>query len=491
MKHEYIAYDLGASSGRTILGSLEGGRLELSEVNRFYNGIVRMFGHFYWDYARLFDDMKSGLQLAWKNGARPACLGIDTWGVDFALFTRDGEFCGLPYAHRDPQTTGMLEELYKVIPKQRIYDLTGIQFIPINTLVQLFALVRNKSALLEIAETLLLVPDVFNYLFTGIKKAELTFASTSQFYNPNTRAWEDEILKALGLSKEMLAEIVEPGTVLGPVSDKICKDLGVDPVPVVAVASHDTASAVVSVPTQSKDYAYISSGTWCLMGIEEPGPVITDKALEHNFSNEQGVYGTTRLLKNIMGLWMIQECRRIWKRKREYSFAELVDLAQKAEPFKAVINPDYVEFLNPPNMVESVQNFCRNTGQAVPESEGEVIRVIIEGLALKFGLTVEHLREVSDNPVNRIHIIGGGCQNEMLNQCTANAAGVPVVAGPVEATATGNLVMQAIAMGHVSSLEEGRKIVADSNTLRQYDSQDQETWKEARVKFREIAAKTD
>ncbi|MBF0431470.1 MAG: rhamnulokinase [Fibrobacteria bacterium] len=486
MKNEYLAFDLGASSVRTILGRLEDGKLQISEVNRFYNGIARMFGHCYWDYTRLFDSMKKGLQLAWQEGARPVSLAVDTWGLDFALFTRDNEFCGQPYAYRDPHTAGMMEKLFEVVPKKRIYELTGIQFMQINSLVQLFALVQNHSPQLEIARSILMVPDIFNYLFTGVKKAELTFASTTQFFNPHTRDWAEEILKAIGISKDMLPEIVEPGTVLGSLDKDLCGELGITTMPVIAVGSHDTASAVVSVPTQSDDYAYISAGTWCLMGIEEPKPVITAKTMEYNFSNEQGVFGTTRLLKNVMGLWMIQECRRILLRERNYSFVELVALAQKAKPFKALIDPDYPAFLNPPDMIESLRDYCQKTTQPVPESVGEFIRVIIEGLALKFAVIAEQLREVSANPVNRIHIIGGGCQNELLNQFTANAAGVPVVAGPVEATATGNLLMQAVAMQHISTLSEARQIVAESNNCKRYEPQDRKDWEEALIRFKEI-----
>ena len=486
-KHEYLALDLGAESGRAILGSLDDRRLDIKELHRFPNRPVSMLGHMHWNIASMFEQLKTGFKLcASEPGANPESYAIDTWGVDYALLARDGSFLGLPYAYRDLRTEGAVEGFFERMPAEKVYELTGIQFMPFNTLFQLFAMVRDKSPLKDIATDLLFMPDIFNYLLSGARKTEFSYATTSQLYNPIKREWESELFAALGLSKSIMQQTVPSGTVIGELSDEIVEETGIGKLKAVASTSHDTASAVAAVPAEGKDWAYISSGTWSLMGIEVPEPVITEEAWKCQFTNEGGAEGTIRFLKNIMGLWLVQKCRRSWASEREYSYDELTEMAGSAPAFKALIDPDCLDFYNPADMPEAITGYCKKRGLPYPETNPEFVRCILESLALKYRFVLDMLRRIQSQPVNRIHIIGGGTKNKVLCQFAANATGLPVIAGPVEATAMGNIMVQAMAMGHVSSLSEIRAVIRNSSNPQIFEPHDRAEWEKAYEKFKLI-----
>ncbi len=482
--HHFLAFDIGASSGRTLLGTLQNDNISTQELHRFSNGVVDLLGSLHWNIVDLYENIKQGMKrCASEITDRPESMAVDTWGVDYALFASDGNLLGLPYGYRDHRTDGMMEEFFKIIPRDRVYELTGIQFMQLNTLFQLFAMARAKSPLLNIVSDLLFTPDALSYFLTGIKKTEFTIATTSQLYNPIKGDWEDELFGALGISKSIMQEIIPPGTVLGNLLPGIAQEVGLQSIPVVATASHDTGSAVAAVPAEGNDWAYISSGTWSLVGIEIREPIINSQSLAFNFTNEGGVGGTFRFLKNCMGLWPIQQCRKAWSTKQEISFDELTQLAASAKPFAAIIDPDYQGFLNPPDMPEAIRAYCRATGQTPPDNPADMTRSILEGLALKYRYIFDQLKELHPQPIRRIHIIGGGTQNKLLCQFTADATGIPVVAGPVEATAIGNIMVQAMGLGIVDSPAEIRRIIANSFELEKYEPQDTKQWDEAHERF--------
>jgi rhamnulokinase len=507
---DFLAFDLGAESGRAMVGRLEAGRLEVREVRRFANTPVRLSGHLpagegpsgtlrdpfgvlkgssaalHWNVPELFEEMMGGMAACAEGDYAIASVGVDTWGVDFGLLDGDGNPLGLPYAYRDERTEGAMEAFCDRMLRERVYELTGIQFLRFNSLFQLFAMVREGSPLLERASDLLFMPDLFNYLLTREKKSEFTLATTSQLYNPRRNGWEPELFEALGVPVGLMQEIVPPGTVIGRLTEDIGVKAGLGQTPVVATASHDTAAAVAAAPGEGEDWAYISSGTWSLMGVESPHPVITEQSLAMNFTNEGGVGHTFRLLKNIMGLWLVQQCRRAWERDRQYNYEELGKSAAEAQPFKAMIVPDDPGFMNPPDMLQAVAAFCERTGQPRPETPGEYVRCALESLALKYRMTLEELRLVWGRPIRRIHVIGGGAQNQLLCQLTANATGVPVIAGPAEATAIGNLLVQAMAMGEVGSRVELREIVRRSFPVKLYHPERSEEWEAAYERFGEL-----
>ncbi len=488
MSHKaFMAFDLGAESGRAILGSLAAGRLEIEELHRFPNSPVELQGHLHWDLTRLFREIKNALaRCASSFSHTPESIGVDTWGVDFGLLASDGRLLDQPYSYRDARTEGAMQQFFQVIPRERVYQLTGIQFLPFNTLFQLFSMVQDNSPLLQGASDLLFMPDLFNYLLTGEKSTEFTFATTSQLYNPLKQDWDDELFGALNLPKAIMQPVVAPGTVIGRLSQQLSRETGLSPPSVVATASHDTAAAVAAVPTEGKDWAYISSGTWSLMGVESEAPIITDHSLHLNYTNEGGVAGTFRVLRNIMGLWLLRQCRRAWQHEKLYTYQELTREAVSADPFLAIIDPDDAGFLNPPDMPEAIRQFCRQTNQPEPETTGAFTRCILESLALRYRMGLEELREIYSNPINRLHVIGGGAQNEALCQFTASAVGLPVFAGPVEATAIGNLLVQAMALGHVDSLAMLRDIVAQSFAVKRYDPQETGEWDSAYERFKEV-----
>jgi len=483
----FLAFDLGASSGRAMLGTILNGKLKLTEIHRFDNRMVEIDNHFYWNIFSIFDELKTGLKKCIRDfGIQPDSIAIDTWGVDFAFVDKDGMIASLPFAYRDHRTDTAMEDFYKIIPKEELYLMTGIQLMQFNSLFQLFVNHESKSSQYLSGRDLLFMPDALSYLFCGVKKNEFSISSTSQLLVPGKLAWEEKLFRAIGVDPSMMQEIVLPGTLLGMIKPEVQKETGSSEIPVIAIASHDTASAIVSVPASGKNWAYISSGTWSLMGIESDKPLISKEILKLNFTNEGGVEGTTRFLKNIMGMWLLQECRRIWSHEVNYSWSEMVDLSMLAQPFKCLINPDDPSFLNPADMPEAIANYCLSTGQIPPVTHGGFIRCIFESLAMKYRLTLDSIRSVISWPIERVHIIGGGANNELLCQYSANALGLPVVAGPTEATAIGNIMIQAKTMKAVASLEEIRAMVGTSFATKTFEPQETAIWKVQLERFREI-----
>lgn len=481
----FLAFDLGASSGRAMLGTISDRQLKLTEIHRFENRMVEIDNHFYWNIFLIFDELKTGLKKCIRDfGIQPDSIAIDTWGVDFAFLDKDGMIASLPFAYRDHRTDSAMEELFEIIPREELYAMTGIQLMQFNSLFQLFVNHRDRTPQYEVGRELLFMPDALSYLFCGIKKNEFSIASTSQMLKPGQLAYEEKIFQRLGIDQRIMQDIVLPGTVLGMIKPEIQKETGSKQIPVVAVASHDTASAIASVPAQGKNWAYISSGTWSLMGIESDHPLISKEILDLNFTNEGGVEGTTRFLKNIMGMWLLQECRRNWFKDINYSWNEMVELSILAQPFKCLIDPDDPTFLNPGSMPEAIRNFCVKSGQAAPESHGEYIRCIFESLALKYRLTLESILSVSDQKIDKIHLIGGGANNELLCQYSANAIGLPVIAGPTEATAIGNILLQAKALKVVDSLDEIRSLVENSFETKVFRPENTEHWESQLHRFR-------
>ena len=484
----FLAFDLGAASGRAVTGRFDGERLTLEEIHRFPNGPVRVRDDLYWDTLRLYSELKHGLARAVsQRDTELLSLGLDTWGVSFALLDEQGALLGNPYHYRDARTDGMLEEAFRRVPKEEIFEQTGIQFLQINTLYQLLSMVIQESPLLSAAETLLMTPDLFNYWFTGQKVSERTIASTSQCFNPRTGDWAKSLTEGMGIPSHIFPHIVQPGAVLGELLPAVADETGASGVSVVAPGCHDTACAVAAVPAKSEHYAYLSSGTWSIVGAEVSQPVITTKSQTYNFTNEGGVCGTIRLLNNMTGLWLIQECQRTWTAEgKELSYDEITQLAQAAPPFTALIDTDAGEFLSPGDMPARVHDFCLRTSQNPPESKGAVARTILESLTLKCRWTFEKLEELLGRRLEPLHIVGGGSQNELLNQFTADAIGRPVVTGPVEATATGNVLMQMLALGHIASLEEGRDLVRRSFEMRTYLPRETSPWDEAYARYLDL-----
>ena len=506
MAHHFGAFDLGAESGRFIVGSLDKQRLRLKEVRRFPTGMLKVAGCWRWNIFGFYSQMKSALQAyAAKSLPRLDSIGIDTWGVDYALLDKSGRILELPYSYRDSRTRGMMPRFFRKIPAERVYRMTGIQFMPFNTLFQLLAMKQGRSALFKDMRCLLFMPDIFNYFLTGRKRTEFTFATTSQLYNPVKRDWEPRLFRALGIPRSIMQKAIAPGTIIGPIKRDICAETGINPMPVIAPATHDTASAIVAVPatqgfalgvapalrgvapragSDGPGWAYISSGTWSLMGIEVSKPILTDKAWAYNFTNEGGACRTFRFLKNITGLWLIQQCAKSWRRN---DYGRLIEQAARAPAFKALVNPDWPEFLNPPDMPEAIRRFCKKTKQSAPKSPAQMTRCILESLALQYRLVLEQLKELSPRPINTIHIIGGGARNGLLCQFTADATGLPVLAGPVEATAIGNIMMQALALGYVKSLAEIREVVRNSFKPARYAPRHNQGWDEAYKRFKKLS----
>jgi rhamnulokinase len=487
---DLLAFDLGAESGRAILGRYDGSRLRLTEVHRFANGPVRAPDGLHWDVQQLLKEIKHGLALYRQRCGRPASIGIDTWGVDFGLLDRGGVLLGEPFHYRDRRTEGVMEEAFKRVPRQEIFERTGIQFLPFNALYQLLSMVLAGSPVLELAHTFLTIPDLFNYWLTGQALCEFTNATTTQFYDPRAGAWATSLLDKLGIPTHFLPEVVPPGTVLGVLLPSVGDETGMEEVPVVAPACHDTGSAVAAVPASQSDYAYISSGTWSLVGIEVQKPLITPASLANNFTNEGGVEGTFRLLKNVQALWLLQESRRAWAEQgHSLSYDELARMAEAALPFAALIDPDDPSFLSPPDMPTAIEAFCKGTGQPPPLDRGATVRCILEGLALKYRWVLERIEEMRGRRINVIHVIGGGSQNRVLCRFTADATGRPVLAGPAEATAVGNIIVQMMALGHLSSLEEGRALVRRSFEVTTYEPGERAPWDEAYTRFLGILGK--
>lgn len=486
MTKRVLAFDFGASSGRAIIGCFDGDKITLEEVHRFSNDPVSVGGTVYWDVLRLFYEIKQGIIKAKIAGGFDS-IGIDTWGVDFGLIDSEGKLMENPVHYRDARTAGLVDEAFKTMPKEKLYGITGIQFMELNTLFQLISLKKYRPWMLERAEKMLFMPDLFGYMLTGKMCAEYSIASTSQLIDLDKRTWSKEILDAFGIKESVFAPLVQPGTVLGELSKEICEECGVDPVPVISVCGHDTQSAITSVPCEDGDFAFLSSGTWSLFGTELDKPIVNETSMNINITNEGGFDGSTGFLKNIIGLWLIQESRRQWKREgKEYSYADLEKLALAAEPFKCFIDPDAPEFVPHGNIPERVREFCRKTGQYVPETVGEIMRCIYESLAMKYRLTFEKLRECTERDYPVIHVIGGGTKDGLLCQMTANSCDRTVKAGPIEATVMGNVAVQLMSDGSVKNIGQARKIVAESSELKTFEPKDTDKWAGAYEDFLKV-----
>ena len=479
----FAAIDLGAESGRVMSGAFDGRSLRLEEAYRFSNVPVRVLDSLHWDPLRLFAEIKHGLGLCAGAPGRPlAGVGIDAWGVDFALLGRDDELLGNPFHYRDRRTMGMMEKAFQRVPQEEIFERTGIQFMPINSLYMLLSLAGSPA--LEAAATFLMIPDLFNFWLSGRKACEFTDATTTQLYDQRAGDWARPLIEKLVLPSHIFLPVTQPGTVLGPILPAVAEEIGLTSVPVIAPACHDSGSAVVAVPARVKDYAYISSGTWSLIGVEVNAPIITPQSLTFNFTNEGGVSGTVRFLKNVMGLWIVQECRRVWAQAgEEFTYAELAGMAEKATPFVSLVDPDDEAFLRPGDMPARLREFCARTGQPVPEAKSALLRCVFESLALKYRVVVERIEALLGHRVEVVHIVGGGSQNRLLCQLTADATGRPVVAGPVEATAIGNALVQAMALGYLRSLAEAREVVQNSFELTTYEPRPSAGWEEAYARF--------
>lgn len=481
-----LAFDFGASSGRAIIGSFDGEKISLKEVHRFTNDPVELGGTLYWDVLRLFYEIKQGIVKAKIAGGFDS-IGIDTWGVDFGLIDKNGRLLENPIHYRDKRTAGLVEESFKTVSRQKMYDITGIQFMELNTLFQLISLKKQRPEMLERADKMLFMPDLFAYFLTGKMCSEYSIASTSQLIDINTRTWSKELLDSFGIKESLFAPLTEPGTVLGNLSESICEECGVKNVPVISVCGHDTQSAITAVPCESGDFAFLSSGTWSLFGTELSAPIVNETSLKINITNEGGFGGTTGFLKNIIGLWLIQESRRQWQREgKDYSYADLEKLALSEKPFKCFIDPDAPEFVPQGNIPERVREFCKKTGQYVPESVGEIMRCIYESLAMKYRLTFEKLCECTGKNYPVIHVIGGGTKDGLLCRMTASSCGKTVKAGPIEATVMGNVAVQLMSDGTIGSISEARRAVAASEGLKTYEPENTDEWIKAYESFIKI-----
>jgi len=478
---KYIAVDLGAESGRVMLGSVSVEKIVLEEIYRFGNGPVKENGSLRWDFHKLLSEIKTGIGKAAKSaGAQVWGIGIDSWGVDFGLLDTDGKLIENPYHYRDGQTNGITEKAFKMMSKREIYENTGLQFLQFNSVYQLLAMRLKNSIAMAKATNLVFIADLFSYYLCGKIYAEYSLASTSQFMDMRTGKWSKEVLDGLSLPIEIMPKIIPPGTVVSQLSSELGTELRCGPVPIIAIGSHDTASAVAAVPAaEDAKWAYLSSGTWSLMGVEVPQAIINDKTFKYEFTNEGGVENTIRLLKNIMGLWLTQECKRQWKREgTDLSYAQLTAMAEKAEPFARQIDVDYSGFLAPGDMPKRINEYLKQTNQKPIEDKGQMIRTILENLALKYRATMDAVEDVAGYKIEVLHIVGGGIQNELLCQLTADALGKKVITGPIEATAIGNVLMQAIATDQITSLAEARRIVRNSFELKEYQPRDTALWQE-------------
>ncbi len=484
MKH-FLAFDLGASSGRAILGKVNSGKIELTEVHRFENGGTEVNGSLYWNILGLFAEMKKGLKKALDLGVSISGIAVDTWGVDFALLDNQGNFAGFPYHYRDQRTNDILPHAFSLVPRSRIYERTGIQIMSINSLFQLAAMQRDGSPLLGVADKLLMMPNALTYLFCGDVSAEYTVATTSQLYDPVGKDWAWDIIDQMQLPRRVFPPITPPCSVVGELRPAVCQELKCDPIPVILVGSHDTASAVAAVPAiDDRSWAYLSSGTWSLLGVELDQPLISAEAREANYTNEGGIGGKIRFLKNIMGLWLVQESRSEWARQgMDYSFAQLAEMAATAPAFASVIDPNHESFAAPGDMPGRIAQFCRETGQHVPETPAAIMRCALESLALRYRQTVSEIEQLTGRKIEILHLVGGGSKNELLNQFTANALKRPVITGPVEATAIGNIISQAIALGEIKDLAEARALIRKAFEMHEYQPRETTAWDAAYTRY--------
>lgn len=490
MEKKVLAFDFGASGGRAMCGTFDGERITIEELHRFSNDPVFVQDTMYWDVLRLLFEIKQGLIKAKKCG-KISSIGIDTWGVDFGLIDKEGRLLENPVHYRDKRTVGLVEESFKELDKETFYQITGNQFMELNTVFQLYSLVKERPELLERADRLLLMPDLLNYFLTGEKTAEYSIASTTQLLDARKKDWSDTVLDALGIPKRIFPSITKTGTKIGTLTDAICRELGLEKTDVVAVAGHDTQSALVSVPAREKDFIFLSCGTWSLLGTELDEPIINEKSEYYNLTNEGGYEGKISFLKNIVGLWCIQESRRQWIREgREYGFGELEQMAKAAPGLRCFIDPDAPEFLPAGNIPEKIRKFCEKTGQYVPQTEGEIVRCINESLAMKYRQAVEEIEKCTGRAYETVYMVGGGIQSALLCQCTANACGRHVSAGPVEATVLGNVALQLLASGDIASLSEAREVIRRSQEIADYEPQNGADWDEAFARYKQIVGKS-
>jgi len=487
-KIKMLAIDLGASSGRGIIGEFDGKKLSLRENHRFSNDPVSVGGSFMWDILRIFHEIKNSIRnCAVSDDKDIKTIGIDAWGVDFGLLDKTGKLIENPYHYRDKRTDNVNTEAYKRIPRNQLYNITGLQYMQFNTIFQLLSLSMQRPHVLNNAETLLMMPDLLNYFLTGIKKTEYTIASTTNLLDAEKRIWAQELFSPMGIPERLFTEIVQPGNILGGISKEVLDDTGVLKAQIVNVAGHDTGSAIAAVPAKSENFVYISSGTWSLMGTEAKQPIINEKSALYDFTNEGGVNNTIRVLKNVMGLWLEQESKRQWEREGEIvTFNELSEAAKKSEPFKCLIDVDSNEFTPPGNMPERIRDFCRRTSQPVPETKGEIVRCIFDSLALAYKRVFSRINELQGVKAPFIHVVGGGTKESLLCQFTADACGVPVYAGPVEATAIGNIAVQMMALKEISNLSEAREIIANSFDVVCYEPKNTNVWDEKYEKYEKL-----
>ncbi len=475
MKKTVLAIDLGAESGRVMAVHFDGQSLQTEELHRFSNIPIAINGTLHWNILQLWHNIITGIEKGKKY--KPASLGVDSWGVDFGLLDSNGELISNPVHYRDGRTHNMMEKVLSFIPKTQIFEKTGIQFLPFNTIYQLMSLVDKSSDSLSIAKTFLTIPDLFNYWLTGKKVCEFSNATTTQLYNPVTKNWDYDLMEALSIPKNIFPEIVQPGTKIGHY----------DGIQVIVPACHDTGSAVAAVPADTRNFAYISSGTWSLVGVENTQPVINEMALESNITNEGGVYDTFRLLKNIMGLWIVQQCRNTWRKQgKTYSYAELTSLAEQSVTLRSIINPNNTRFLTPGDHPAIIKTICRESNQPIPRSDGEIVRCVLESLALAYHEVLDSLRSVTGKHIDVLNIVGGGAQNKLLNQITANSTGLPVQTGPIEATVLGNALVQLISLGEIENLHEGRKLLKKLDEIAYYKPIDQAIWNDAYDNYKKL-----
>lgn len=473
----FLAFDLGAESGRAMLGRLQDGRLDLKEIHRFPNRTVLVENRLHWNIYYLFEEIRKVLQDCRRNGLELTSLGVDTWGVDFGLLDERGNLLALPYCYRHRSFPPAMEKYFENFSGEELYRLTGIQFLPFNSLFQLYCYLEENPGIIRTARRLLFTPDIINYLLTGKQATELTIASTSQMLSPFSRNWIPELLERMGIPAGILPRINEPGTRLGKISFWLVED-GAPEIEVVQVAGHDTASAVAAAPGRGEDWLYISSGTWSLVGVELPEPVVSPQSFAANFTNESGLGQTIRFLKNVTGLWPLQQCRRVWARTRDLNYEQLMEMAAGARPFQLYLDPDAPDFLHPDNMVEAIKSYARRTGQREPADIGTTVRAILESLAFKSRLVVEELGRLTGRKFSTIHLLGGGSRNRLLNQFTAEATGLKVLAGPDEATSAGNILVQALAAGTLSSRQEIREVVRNSFEIKEFNPEQPQLWSE-------------
>lgn len=482
-----LAIDIGASSGRAIVGTFDGKRISLEEIHRFSNDPVILNGTMYWDVLRLFHEIKQSLIKAKHCGVES--VSVDTWGVDFGLLDKDGRLLENPVHYRDGRTAGMVDESFKLIDKAEFYNITGNQFMEINTAFQLLSLAKNRPELLERADKAVLMPDLFEYFLSGEILAEQSIASTTQLFDAKEKQWSDKVLEKLGIKASLMPPIIKSGSVVGTLSAELCEELDITPIKVIASCGHDTQCAMAAAPAEEKDFIFLSCGTWSLLGTELDSPVIDENSFRLNITNELGCDEKTSFLKNIIGLWLIQESRRQWIREgREYSFAELESMARASAPFKSFIDPDATEFTPAGNIPKRICEYCSRTGQPVPQNDGEIMRCIYESLALKYRSAKEELEACTGREYSAVYMVGGGTKDRFLPQLTACSCGCTVSSGPVEATALGNIAVQLMAMGEISGLAEARAIVRSSERIYTFLPEDADKWEEAYKKYKEVTA---